>query len=67
MVKLRFEKERPRASGYGNILVNEEVDLEVHASEGLEIFRFQASSWQALRPKMMRQLSVSLLPLPAVL
>lgn len=41
MVKLRFEREKPRESGNGFILVVEEAELEVHASEGLEIFRFQ--------------------------
>lgn len=41
MVKLRFEREKPRESGNGFILVAEEAELEVHASEGLEIFKFQ--------------------------
>lgn len=41
MVKLRFEREKPRESGNGFILVAEESELEVHASEGLEIFKFQ--------------------------
>lgn len=41
MVKLRFEREKPRESGTGFILVAEEAELEVHASEGLEIFKFQ--------------------------
>lgn len=40
-IKLRFERERPRMSGSGSILVAEEVELEVHAAEGLEIFKFQ--------------------------
>lgn len=40
-VKLRFERERPRENGNGFILVAEEVDIDVHASEGLEIFKFQ--------------------------
>lgn len=41
MVKLRFEREKPRESGEGFILVAQETDVEVHASEGLEIFKFQ--------------------------
>lgn len=41
MVKLRFEREKPRESGNGFVLVAEEAELEVHASEGLEIFKFQ--------------------------
>eukprot|EP00752_Nemacystus_decipiens_P003103 g2874.t1 len=44
MVKLRFEREKPRESGNGFVLVAEEAELEVHASEGLEIFRFQVLS-----------------------
>lgn len=41
MVKLRFEREKPRESGEGFILVAQETDVEVHAAEGLEIFKFQ--------------------------
>lgn len=41
MVKLRFERLKPRQSGEGSILVAEESDLEVHGSEGLEILKFQ--------------------------
>lgn len=41
LVKLRFEREKPRESGNGFVLVAEEAELEVHASEGLEIFKFQ--------------------------
>lgn len=41
MVKLRFERLKPRQSGEGFLLVAEEADLEVHASEGLEILKFQ--------------------------
>ncbi|CAM9150392.1 unnamed protein product [Scytosiphon promiscuus] len=44
MIKLRFEREKPRESGQGFILVAEETELEVHASEGLEIFKFQVLS-----------------------
>eukprot|EP00903_Cladosiphon_okamuranus_P017573 g16186.t1 len=44
MVKLRYEREKPRESGNGFILVAEETELEVHASEGLEIFKFQVLS-----------------------
>lgn len=41
MVKLRFEREKARESGEGFVVVTEEIDLEVHASEGLEMFKFQ--------------------------
>lgn len=41
MVKLRFERQKPRQSGEGFVLVAEEMELEVHPSEGLEIFKFQ--------------------------
>ncbi|CAM9281638.1 unnamed protein product [Ectocarpus sp. 8 AP-2014] len=44
MVKLRFEREKPRESGEGFILVAQETDVEVHAAEGLEIFKFQVLS-----------------------
>ncbi|CAN0115449.1 unnamed protein product [Ectocarpus sp. 12 AP-2014] len=44
MVKLRFEREKPRENGEGFILVAQETDVEVHASEGLEIFKFQVLS-----------------------
>lgn len=40
-VKLRFDREKLRENGNGTILVAEEVELEVHPSEGLEIFKFQ--------------------------
>lgn len=48
MIKLRFEREKPRESGQGFILVAEETELEVHASEGLEIFKFQVSKLLSL-------------------
>lgn len=41
MVKLRFERDKPRESGEGTVLVMEEVELEVHPTEGLDIFKFQ--------------------------
>lgn len=41
VVKLRFELQKPRESGQGFILVSQEADIEVHPSEGLEIFKFQ--------------------------
>lgn len=47
MVKLRFERQKPRESGQGFILVAEEADVEVHASEGLEIFKFQVRAVRA--------------------
>lgn len=42
-VKLRFEREKPRQSGDGFILVSQEEDIEVDAVEGLDIFRFQVT------------------------
>lgn len=51
MVKLRFEREKVRESGEGFVVVTDETDLEVHASEGLEIFKFQVGdllSWSCV-------------------
>lgn len=50
MIKLRFERERPRESGSGSILVAEEVELEVHAAEGLEILKFQVCTLRDQAP-----------------
>ncbi|CAM9575191.1 unnamed protein product [Hapterophycus canaliculatus] len=44
MIKLHFEREKPRESGEGFILVADETELEVYASEGLEFFKFQVLS-----------------------
>ena len=41
IVKLRFERKKTRESGEGFILVSEETEIEVHPSEGLDIFKFQ--------------------------
>lgn len=52
MVKLRFEREKARESGEGFVVVTEETDLEVHASEGLEILKFQVGEllqWSFVR------------------
>lgn len=40
-VKLLFDQEKLRKDGNGFIRVSQEAEVEVHASEGLEIFKYQ--------------------------